>query len=119
MPTEITGLANGYTYRSEVAKASSLPGRSAEPESTAGSGSETPSINSESLNRLESLPQIMQRSLEFRVDDDTGKQVIRVIDSDTGKLVRQIPPEEVLNVISRAQDMLDDMMKGVLLDDKV
>jgi flagellar protein FlaG len=117
MPTEITSLANGYTYRSEVAKASSMPDRSAESERAA--GSETPSINFESLSRLESLPQIIQRSLEFRVDDDTGKQVIRVIDSDTGKLIRQIPPEEVLNVISRAQDTLDDMMKGVLLDDKV
>jgi flagellar protein FlaG len=118
MPNEITSLASGYTYRSEVAKASSASASLEKAESSAASEATT-AIDSESLSRLDSLPQLMQRNLEFRVDDDTGKQVVRVVDSDTGKLIRQIPPEAILNVISRAQDLLDDMSKGVLLDDNV
>jgi len=118
MPNEITSLASGYTYRSEVAKASSAPASLKKTDSSVQSVA-TPAIDYESLSRLESLPQLVQRNLEFRVDDDTGKQVVRVVDSDTGKVIRQIPPEAILNVISRAQDLLDDMSKGVLLDDNV
>ncbi len=118
MPNEITSLASGYTYRSEVAKASSAPASLRKADSS-NQSSATPAIDYESLSRLESLPQLVQRNLEFRVDDETGKQVVRVVDTDTGKLIRQIPPEAILNVISRAQDLLDDMSKGVLLDDNV
>ncbi len=116
MPTEITSLANGYTYSSEVAKADSMPVPAVEKESNA--RSEQPKLNVESLSRLEDAVQVVHRNLEFRVDDETGKQVIRVIDSGTGKLIRQIPPEQILNMISQLQDSLDDMVSGVLLDDR-
>jgi len=39
-----------------------------------------------------------QRGLEFRVDQATGRTVITVIDPVTGQVVRQIPPQEVLNI---------------------
>jgi flagellar protein FlaG len=34
--------------------------------------------------------------LEFSVDKETGVTVIKVLDIETGEVVRQIPPEEVL-----------------------
>ncbi len=34
--------------------------------------------------------------LEFSVDKDTGVTIIKVLDTETGEIVRQIPPEEVL-----------------------
>lgn len=34
--------------------------------------------------------------LEFSVDKDTGVTIIKVLDVETGEVVRQIPPEEVL-----------------------
>ena len=116
MPTEITSLANGYTYRSEVAKADSMPLPAVDKESSA--RIEQPRLNAESLSRLEDAVQIVHRNLEFRVDDETGKQVVRVIDSGTGQLIRQIPPEQILSMISQLQDTLEDMMSGVLLDDR-
>lgn len=38
----------------------------------------------------------MQVGLEFVQDHATGRSVIRVYDRDSGELIRQIPPEEVL-----------------------
>lgn len=35
-------------------------------------------------------------SLEFSVDKETGATIIKVLDVETGQVVRQIPPEEVL-----------------------
>ncbi len=34
--------------------------------------------------------------LEFSVDKDTGVTIIKVLDVETGEVVRQIPPEEVV-----------------------
>lgn len=38
----------------------------------------------------------MQVGLEFVQDHATGRSVIRVYDRESGELIRQIPPEEVL-----------------------
>jgi flagellar protein FlaG len=116
MPTEITSLVNGYTYKSEVAKAEPKPVQAVGEEQLI--RSEQSALDSETIDKIESLTQIVQRSLEFRVDDETGKQVVRVIDSDTGKLVRQMPPEQILSMISQLQDAVEEMMSGIFLDDR-
>jgi flagellar protein FlaG len=116
MPTEITSLVNGYTYKSEVAKTDSKPVQAIDEERLI--EIEQNRLDSETIDKIESLTQIVQRSLEFRVDDETGKQVVRVIDSDTGKLVRQMPPEQILSMISQLQDAVEEMMSGIFLDDR-
>jgi flagellar protein FlaG len=62
----------------------------------------------EDINRqLEAAAQ----NLRFSVDDSTGKTVVRVVDSSTGDVIRQVPSEEVL-AISRSIDRL----QGLLFD---
>ncbi|MFP2770611.1 flagellar protein FlaG [Oceanisphaera sp. KMM 10153] len=39
--------------------------------------------------------------LKFRVDEDSGRNVVTVIDSQSGDTIRQIPTEELLDVIAR------------------
>jgi len=50
-------------------------------------------------------------NLRFSVDEDTGKTVVRIVDTDTGEIIRQVPSEEML-AISRSIDRL----QGLLLD---
>lgn len=52
----------------------------------------------------------MAQSLEFSLDKDSGKTVVKVMDTETNEVIRQIPTEEVL-AISKAVDTL----KGLLL----
>ncbi|WP_458735487.1 flagellar protein FlaG [Zobellella taiwanensis] len=40
------------------------------------------------------------RSLQFRVDEDSGRNVVTVLD-DQGEVIRQIPSEELLEVVAR------------------
>lgn len=47
-------------------------------------------------------------NLRFRVDDDSGQVVIQVIDVETGKVVRQIPSDDVLHM-SQALGKLRDL----------
>jgi flagellar protein FlaG len=68
-------------------------------------------INSEELNqavsKLNEYVQNIQRDLEFSVDDDVGKIVIKVIDSESKELIRQIPPETVLEVAKSLKDSFE------------
>jgi len=36
--------------------------------------------------------------LQFSIDDKTDSMVVKLIDGDTGEVLRQIPPEEVLRL---------------------
>lgn len=44
------------------------------------------------------------RELKFRVDEDSGRNVVTVIDTKSGDTIRQIPTEELLNVIARLNE---------------
>ena len=48
--------------------------------------------------------------LEFSVDSRSGSVIMRVVDSQTGEVIRQVPSEELL-VVARTLDKL----KGILL----
>lgn len=48
--------------------------------------------------------QLIQRELQFSVDKDSGQTVIKVIDSKTKELIRQIPGEEALSVAQRISE---------------
>lgn len=53
-------------------------------------------------------------SLQFSVHEATGRTVVKVIEEDTGKLIREIPPHEILNLAAKIQEML-----GILFNQKV
>jgi flagellar protein FlaG len=48
--------------------------------------------------RLNELMSNRQRSLRFRVDQGSGRTVITVINEATREIIRQIPPEELLQL---------------------
>lgn len=47
---------------------------------------------------LQSFVQSMGRNLSFSVDETTGYHVVRVVNPNTGELVRQLPSEELLKI---------------------
>ena len=65
------------------------------------------------VKELNDAMKMFNTSLSFSVDQDTGKTVIKVLDSTTKDVIRQIPPEDVLRTAARIKDLL-----GVLFDKK-
>ena len=53
---------------------------------------------SRAIHNINAFLQENQRGLRFQVDKDTGRTVITVINPVSGEIVRQIPPQEVLNI---------------------
>ncbi|MDC9497151.1 MULTISPECIES: flagellar protein FlaG [unclassified Pseudoalteromonas] len=56
----------------------------------------------------------MNRSLQFQVDEDSGRDVIKVLDKDTGDIIKQYPSEEVLSLVSKLSETA-----GLLIDQTV
>jgi len=77
------------------------------PVSNSGAVEVAPQISPEMLkNAVAIINQVMQQSnssLQFSVDGSTHQPVVRLVDTNTGELIRQIPSEETL-AISRSID---------------
>jgi flagellar protein FlaG len=65
----------------------------------------------EAVARLNEQMEANGRKLGFSVDDRLNKQIVRVVNKETGEVVRQIPNEVVIRVANSIEDL-----KGVLFD---
>lgn len=68
----------------------------------------------EAVKNVNDFLQVVKRSLQFKLDEDTGRMVVQIRDEETGDVIRQIPREEVLKI---AKEL--DRLKGVLFEGKV
>jgi len=55
--------------------------------------------------RLNVASQSIGRDLRFKVDMDSGRSVIQVLDRDTGEIIREIPPEKAQFSVAGNGDM--------------
>lgn len=71
----------------------------------------SPQVKANSANDLQQAVanvnqhvQSIQRDLQFSVDEDLERTVIKVVDSDSGELIRQIPEDIFLELARRLND---------------
>ena len=60
---------------------------------------------------------LLGSGLEFSVDQETGRTIIKMYDRTSGKVVRQLPPEETLAFLKKLAEQ--DGRKGVLVSKKL
>jgi len=60
---------------------------------------------------LTDMVAMMQKGLKFSVDDDSGKQVIKVQDIESGDIIRQIPSEEALKLAQKISEVSGVLMR--------
>ena len=68
----------------------------------------------DAVSELNSFVQNIRRNLEFTIDDESGRIVIKVIDSESKEVIRQIPPEEAVQLARTLEHATD----GTLLNAK-
>jgi len=56
--------------------------------------------------------------LEFTVHKASGRMQVKVVDSDNKKVIREIPPESILDCAARIRELLDHMA-GILVDETI
>lgn len=57
----------------------------------------------EAVSRLNSYAQSLRRDLQFRVDENSNRVIVTVVDPESGEVIRQIPSEEVMAVAQSLQ----------------
>jgi len=122
MGIEIIGGKTGSEYQAYVNTAfkpavreetGRLPGELA-PDGAGGlkSGEENVYLD-EALEKLRSISDIFNRRLDFEVDRDTNRIIVKVIDTKTDKVVKEIPPAQLVQLAAKIQEMI-----GILVDEE-
>ena len=93
-------------------------------QNTTGAGSKSLQELQEQAQKLQEMSQLKGWAVNFSVDSDLNKTVIRVVDAETQKTIRQIPSEELLTISKRIQDLQDGddskmALAGMLFDRKI
>ena len=66
------------------------------------------------INTVEIMMELRERSVKFERDETTGSDIIKIVDDRTGEVIRQMPPQELLNFMRNLTKML-----GNFLDERV
>jgi flagellar protein FlaG len=112
------GLSNAAEKQTSVAKAELLnegvPKASDSSRSTQQVNQAT-KVDAEQLNQavsdIATSVNVMQKGLAFKVDEESGIQIVKVIDITTGELIRQIPNEEALDIAKKLNEVTGLLMK--------
>lgn len=60
--------------------------------------------------QLNDYMQNVERSLQFTIDEESGKDVVTVLDKKTEEIIRQFPSEEVLVIARQIAEQRDSVV---------
>jgi flagellar protein FlaG len=63
--------------------------------------------------QIDSFLRSMGRTINFRVDQSSGRMVVSVLDANTGELIRQVPGEEAIRLAANIEASM-----SVLVDER-
>lgn len=66
----------------------------------------------QAVSNMQEFVQTINRDLSFSLDDSTGRLVVKVTDSKSGDLIRQMPSEEALSLVKRLDEVRSFLFEG-------
>ncbi|MDT3668876.1 MAG: flagellar protein FlaG [Aromatoleum sp.] len=78
-------------------------------ETSAAAGAPSSEDVLKALDEVREAVKPVAQSLHFSLDQDTGRTVVKVIDTETNEMIRQIPSEDILK-IAHAIDKLQGLL---------
>ena len=76
----------------------------------------TPQDTEKAVEVVQEFLQSTSRSLQFKVDESSGVEVVTVLDGETGEVIRSFPSEEVIASARYIAENSPDAALGILLD---
>ena len=78
-------------------------------------------VNKDTRSKIENIAQALnqyvkstQRDLKIQVHEATGNIIVKVLSKESGKIIREIPPEKMLNLAAKMEEMT-----GILFNENV
>ncbi|RRA92239.1 flagellin [Aeromonas veronii] len=127
---EKSGPLAAQPLSDRLAEADTQPAQAEQPEDkeSAGASTRTSKIRDDELSvqvqNLQDFGQSQGWTVSFSMEQDLNKVVIKVVDSDTKSVIRQIPSEELLAINKRIQALREgefgaSSKLGLLLDSEI
>lgn len=66
------------------------------------------------LKELFDIPELYNKRLKFAVNRDLDMVTVKIIDAETDKVIKEIPPEELQRMHSRIREAI-----GLLIDERI
>ena len=67
-----------------------------------------------SVEQLEQMVAQFNRRFDISVNKTIGRIIVKVIDTETDKVIKEIPPREIQHMVQRLQEMV-----GLLVDERI
>lgn len=82
-----------------------------------GKSNQNPEILKEAIDTANKAMKLSNYHLQFRLHEGSGRYHVKVVDSATDEVIREIPPENLLEFSAMVKKMLDEAL-GLLVDEK-
>ncbi|MXR69460.1 flagellar protein FlaG [Shewanella insulae] len=63
------------------------------------------------VEEMSNMMSMMRKGLAFKIDEDSGTNIVSVMDIDSGDVIRQIPNEEALKLAQKLSEVTGLLMK--------
>lgn len=99
--------ATGVSRQKNIEPKSAAPKQAKEV--SRGAESRGSPVSMEEINKvvdsLHGLMDVMQTRISFSISDKTDQIIVRVTNQETGELIRQIPPEELVALQAKMEEL--------------
>ena len=68
----------------------------------------------EGVETLNESVQALHKNLKFQIHEESERMQVQVVDVIEDEILKELPPEEVLDMLGRIQEMV-----GIIIDEKV
>lgn len=78
------------------------------PASTQGNAQSTPATHDEVVHALQHISKELHQAgdqLQISVDSDLDRVIVKIVDSQSGQVIRQIPAEELINLAKQLKNL--------------
>lgn len=67
----------------------------------------------ELLKQIKALTEDGLYSVRFERDSNSDQMIVKIVDSDTNEVVRQIPPEDLINLSKRLNELSGNIVNTI------
>ena len=67
-----------------------------------------------SIEILQQTYSLFNRKLKFSINKEINRIIVKVIDGNTDKVIKEIPPQEIQSLVARIKEAI-----GILFDEKI
>jgi flagellar protein FlaG len=66
------------------------------------------------VKKLNESVELIHKQFKYKIHKDTNRLMIQVIDSETSKVIKEIPPEKILDMVAKIEKMI-----VLIVDEKI